>query len=301
MTTTVDNNKFGFIEVDQVLDALVTGTDWQALGALALVSIVTLIPLTLIRNSYCFSVGYGAAVATMALTLLLAFFGDGVVTTNEAPALLLAWTTAIYGIRLSTFLLLREFTVPGMKKQVEKFAKHSKVKVVPLAVVLAVFYAFMVCPVLFVLRRDTGSLILPYAGAMLAVAGLVIEAVADFQKYWYKRQKGAAYDQKEFAGPTQGLLYGLCCRHPNFFGEVVFWTGILLGGITAKSTTGQICGLLGWFGICSIMRNSAKHMDAKQEKLYGGQPEFEEWKKRVNSSLFPRFPGKSQSTTKKSE
>jgi steroid 5-alpha reductase family enzyme len=36
---------------------------------------------------------------------------------------------------------------------------------------------------------------------------------------------------------TQGL--DKLCRCPNYLGEIIFWTGVFIAGITAYATVGQ--------------------------------------------------------------
>jgi steroid 5-alpha reductase family enzyme len=212
----------------------------------------------------------------------------GVTAPRTAPELLL-FASFVYGIRLSTFLLVRLYSVDNMRAQVKETEKSGRVKFLFLAVILAGLYAWMVSPVLFLLRDDASFKILQWAGVALAYAGLVLEIIADQQKFNTKRRHNIAYGAKRFVVPTGGV-YSIC-RHPNFLGEIMFWTGLLLGGMSGfdKSITPWICGTLGWLSIMNIMFGSARRMDEKQLNNYGGQSSFDEWRKRVKTSLIPFF------------
>jgi steroid 5-alpha reductase family enzyme len=148
----------------------------------------------------------------------------------------------------------------------------------------------MVSPVLFLLRDNDVSLkTLQWTGVILAYVGLTLEAITDQHKFLTKRRHNIAYGEKRFVGPTGGA-YSIC-RHPNYLGETMFWTGLFLGGMSSfhKNLTPWICGTLGWVSIVNIMLGSTKRIDEKQLNSYGGQNNFDEWRKRVKASLIPFF------------
>jgi steroid 5-alpha reductase family enzyme len=271
--------------VAAIKNVLTSGSNIQAILALYVVGILAVVPLTLVHPSYCFSVGYGAAVASMSLAIILSF---GITVPRTAPELLL-FASFVYGIRLSTFLLVRMHSVKNMRAQAKATEKSHRIKFLILAVILSGLYACMVSPVLFLLRDDASLKTLQWTGVALAYAGLVLEAIADQQKFNTKRRHNIAYGATRFVGPTGGA-YSLC-RHPNFLGEIMFWTGLLLGGVSSfdKNITPWICGTLGWLSIMNIMFGSARRMDEKQLNNYGGQSGFDEWRKRVKTSLIPFF------------
>jgi len=278
---------------ESISDALTTGSDTEAMLALSLVAAVSVIAFTLIRKPYCFSVGYGMSVAIMSLTMLAVF--DCFRGDKLSATAMLAWTAVLYGFRLAAYLLFREFSVPNMRSQTKTMDKYSRPSVLALAAFLSLFYAFQVSPVLFALRQtssSSGMMIenLRYMCVIYALTGFIMEAVADYQKWIVKRRQKVEYGGTSFISPTGGL-YAIC-RHPNFLGETIFWTGIFFGGALSfgYSVTAWICGLIGWSGIFFIMTGSAKRLDAKHEERYAGQLEYEEWKNRVKSSFYPGFP-----------
>jgi steroid 5-alpha reductase family enzyme len=250
-----------------------------------------------VKNRYCFTVGYGASVATMASTMQIAF-QQSIRGTN----LFLAIASILYGFRLSVFLLYREWSVSNTHRQTKEFDDFKVSRVLPLAVILAILYACMLSPVLLALRNQeklatttTTTTLLSLVGTGLAYLGFFVEAIADQEKLHFKRQHKVDYGHARFVSPTTGLY--VLCRHPNYTGEIIFWTGIFLGG--QNSTTLAtchvivwICASIGWVSIVSIMLGSAKRLDEKQLKLYGGQRDYEKWKKQVRYSLIPSLPRK---------
>jgi len=74
-----------------------------------------------------------------------------------------------------------------------------------------------------------GSPILFWAGACIAFAGLVIEAVGDAQL--------AAYKADPNREPVLSRGLWAWTRHPNYFGDAVFWIGVwMAGGLAAHGT-----------------------------------------------------------------
>merc|ERR1719183_1165578 len=271
------------------------------------------VPLTLIRQAYSFSVGYGAAVAAMCAALVGIFGlpsplgraawytaagssggGGGVlggVTMAPAPQLL-AYAGLIYGVRLASFLFLREVAVPSKREQIKKLDKTSRPARVPFAAAVGMFYAFMVSPVLYAIRSGA-ALSCPFdvctaatlgqvqwAGVILAFFGLAVEATADTHKFLVKRN----YDYAtSFVGPTGGLYR--MSRHPNYLGEILFWAGMFLGGIPAfgKNVVAWLAGSIGLWGIVSIMIGATKRLDEKQADRYESELAYTTWRKKVKA------------------
>jgi steroid 5-alpha reductase family enzyme len=264
-----------------VAEALAKGP--LGVPALAAVAGAVLAPLTLYRQGYSFSVGYGSAVGVMALAAMRA------VPPTTQLATLTAGATLFYGFRLALHLLARQLTVPDIAERIKAFDKTPRLKRLPLIPPLALFYACMTSPLLFALRTPpTKYLKVAQIGCGLAWAGSIIEAVADAQKFLQKRRD---YSQKAggtFTGPMGGLYAS--CRHPNYFGEVLFWFGLFVAGLPSfgSQVIPYTAGGLGLWGIYGIMSGATKRLDGKQADKYGGQPVYDAWRARTGG-LFPKF------------
>lgn len=226
---------------ETVKNALTSGTDCQAMLALIAVAASILVPLTLFQPAWCYSVGYGSPVTAMSLAMTRSFD----ITKPRTAADLLVYAAFVYGIRLAAYLLVRTFSVKSMRDHQVKVTENKPRILWALgAVLLAACYACMMSPILFLLRSDDSSLeSLQWTGVVVAYVGLALESIADQQKYQVKRRHLAPYGDKHFVGPTQGV-YALC-RHPNFLGEILFWTGLLLGGMYSfgNSMAQWLCGM----------------------------------------------------------
>lgn len=259
------------------------------LGMTAIASAV-LLPITQIRNLYGISVGYGLTVATIGMALRTTI---GVVPTSLEDVLTAA--VVFYGLRLSSFLLLRDFG--GWKPPVTR-EDPARLKRIPFALSLALFYAFMTTPVLYALRAPAvpGSVAgkIAIAGTALAWFGAVLEAVADGHKFIRKLSSKSGDDSgkdKQFKGPSNGV-YRLT-RHPNYTGEVIFWLGTYLAGAPSfgRSIVAWVASSVGLYGICTIMVGATKRLETRHAENYGGQAAYESWKKKVPVALLPFVKG----------
>ena len=76
-----------------------------------------------------------------------------------------------------------------------------------------------------------------YIGCAVSMLGLVLEAAADKQK--------SAQKEKTPDMPAMKELYTLC-RCPNYFGEIIFWTGAVISGIGSLKGGQWIIALTGY-------------------------------------------------------
>jgi len=263
-------------------------------GVLALTGVAAsvLIPITQVRNFYAITIGYGLSVAAMGLVLNETFKPPVTSIGGFLTTVVIA-----YGIRLASYLFLRQSA--GYKPKIKR-EDPARIKRVPFALSLALFYAFMTCPTMYVLRAQLydvfgsngGGAIWKFrtawAGAIVGAFGMVLEALADAQKFAIKL-KDAKNPLKDdmFKGPTGGA-YKLV-RHPNYLGEMLFWTGLWICGVSSfgKSVVGWICSSVGLYGILSIMNTAARGLEQRQSEKYGGQPKYEQWKRDVRAPLIP--------------
>jgi len=256
------------------------------LGVLSLTAIASAIvtPLTLYRQAYSFSVGYGFSVAAMCLAMLFTF-NPSTIFSGSMPNLL-ALSGVFYGVRLGLFLLVREWTVAGKAESVKKFDKSPPLKRIPFSISVGMFYAFLCTPILYVLRGSGGGDLtqITNVGVTIAWIGALLEAVADTHKFLVKRN---AKDDFNFIGPTGGVY--LLSRHPNYLGEIMFWSGIFVSGLSSFGTQiiPWICSSLGLVGIFFIMFGATKRLDKIQLERYGGQAKYDDWVGKVTSPIIP--------------
>lgn len=252
--------------------------------ALAATSFALLLPITQYKNVYGVSVGYGASIAAIGFLLLSKFDPTGI---NKALVL----STIFYGIRLAGFLLIRDVT--GWKPKREALAEPTRLRRIPFALSLSLFYGFLTTPVLYALRHPSAQhgwqQYLHWTGTALAWTGVLAETIADGHKFLIKaKSKGQA---KDFHGPYRGLFR--VTRHPNYTGEVLYWVGTYVAAMASFGTSmvGWLCSTVGVCGIYSVMKMATRSLEKRQQENYGGQERYEDWKRKVPAPLIPYVKG----------
>jgi steroid 5-alpha reductase family enzyme len=250
-----------------------------SLLGLALVICLVVSAVGFRRADWFISLGYGFSIAAQAVAFSLLHVGALDFWLIVQQALLLA-----YGLRLALFLLTRErnpsykreragqaaFNVPGAAK-------------IGMWVAVALLYVSMFSPGLLSLVAVSNGAALPSlpVGAAIMLAGLGLEAGADAQKSRFKA-----------ANPSKYVSTGLFAfvRMPNYLGEMLFWAGVFVSGISAYQTIGDwLLAATGILCIQFVMLGAARTLEKKQAQRYGDDPDFQRYSTSV-PVLFPFVP-----------
>ena len=71
-------------------------------------------------------------------------------------------------------------------------------------------------------------------------------------------------------------------RCPNYLGEILFWTGVFVSGLTTLNGIWQWgAAIAGWVCIVYIMFGGARRLEIRQNKNYGHDPEYQEYVKKT--------------------
>lgn len=253
--------------------------DWLPL----LVTALAVSVLGFYRVVWFVSIGYGFSVAAQAVVLaLLHFRGLGLLSTIHLALLFL------YGVRLSGYLLSRERQA-AYGREAEGVEKRSEGLGIPRRIVIwlgvSVLYVAMMMAAIFGARAATDGFPVGPAVAVVGIAvmtgGFLMEMIADLQKARFKKKNPAAFCRT-------GLYEFVRC--PNYFGEILFWTGNLLFGVSVlRGIIGWVAAVAAWVVIVLIMMGSTKRLETKQDERYGGQEEFRQYCATV-PVLFPWIP-----------
>ena len=245
---------------------------WSLLGILLAVCAVAC-AVGFYKFVYFLSIGYGFAVAFGGVAVLVMYL----INPSATPLWIVLVQTVLfiaYGARLSGFLLIRELkNVTFKKTDVAKdtLAKNDEKKMpvfvlVTIWVSVAILYVAQVSPMLFRYTNAVTDYLIPIIGFTISVFGLVLESLAD-------KQKSAQKNERPDMVATKGLYK--MCRCPNYFGEILFWTGVFVSGVTAYKTVGQwIMAVLAYICIVYIMFNGAQRLEKRQMKRYGENEEY---------------------------
>ena len=224
------------------------------------------------------SLGYGFSIVGEGL-LMAILYGK----TLTPGTLICCLLFVIYGCRLGGYLAVREFKSASYNKNMTGEIKTDVPFGVKIAiwVTCAVLYVLQVLPVFYRLHNGSGSNVWTYVGAAVMLFGIVFESAADIQKNAAKK-----VNPKRFV--DTGLYRIVRC--PNYLGEMIFWTGVLLSGIGSLAGVGQwVMALIGYIGIIFVMFSGARRLEIRQNKNYGKDPEYQKYVKSV-PILVPFIP-----------
>ncbi|MBQ8039671.1 MAG: DUF1295 domain-containing protein [Lachnospiraceae bacterium] len=243
---------------------------WNFLGIFYIISLVVCL-VGFYKYVYFLSIGYGFAVSGIGIGMAI------MMLTNALPASLPMFIYCalflIYGIRLSGFLLVREIKNASYRKTLkeatgEESAMPIFVKVV-IWIVTSVLYVAQTSPVFFRAYNGKETTALIWVGIAISVFGIVLESIADQQKTEQKKVRPEMV-------ATQGLYKIVRC--PNYFGEILFWTGVFVASLDALTGVGQwITAIIGYVCIVFIMFNGAQRLEKRQMARYGKDKEYNDY------------------------
>lgn len=218
---------------------------------------------------YFFSIGYGLSIAALAAAATI-IFADSI----TLPAIIFCCTLFIYGIRLAGYLFVREKKSPSYKQilyQPDSKERKPLPTMFMIWISCALLYVGQISPITFYLYNlskgaDAGTAWV-WAGATVAFIGFLIETIADAQKSITKKR-----DPKQFV--STGLYRIVRC--PNYFGEILLWSGSFITCIGAGCIAWQwIIASLGYTGIIYVMFSGARRLELRQQESYGKYHTFQ--------------------------
>ncbi|MBR1797731.1 MAG: DUF1295 domain-containing protein [Clostridiales bacterium] len=236
------------------------------------------------RFVYFMTSGYGLAVAGIGVSIGAIAIVNGY---TSVAMLLLCVLCLVYGLRLGLFLIIREIKSEAYRKTLASQTQNK----VPFFVSIVMWVA---CACLYVLQVSSvwyrasnyiagvtdKSEIPAYIGAAIMLIGIIIESVAD-------KQKSAA----KLINPNMPAMNGLYkfCRCPNYFGEIVFWTGLVISGVNVITGWQWLIVGLGYITIFAVMMSGAKRLEKRHIKNYGDKEEYRKYAD-TTPIIFPFIP-----------
>ena len=230
------------------------------------------------------SLGYGFSVCAIGITLTAVYFGQ-LFSPDKLGVLLTLILITVYGARLGGYLLYRELKSSAYNNKMKKEIKSGKdMKVFVKCCIwisAALLYACQTCPLLFRLENGMGTDVVLIFGSSISALGFLIECIADYQKSAAKKK-----NPKRFV--DTGLYRIVRC--PNYFGELLIWTGIFVGGTTACVNVWQwIAAVTGYIGIVYVMFSGARRLEERQSRTYGNDPGYQAYFKKT-PIMIPLIP-----------
>lgn len=224
---------------------------------------------------YFFSIGYGLSITALSVAIALLFAEH-----LSLPVALLLGLFALYGVRLAGYLLHRERRSASYKKilyQPDNTQRRPLFVMLMIWLSCALLYVGQMGPAAFYLHNASQGAAVgelwAWIGMALAALGIIIEIVADAEKSAAKRVNASRFVDK-------GLYRIVRC--PNYFGEVLMWTGSFVVCFGACCTLWQwVIAIVGYVGIVYVMFSGARRLEMRQAETYGADPEFQAYIKRT--------------------
>ena len=213
------------------------------------------------------SLGYGFSIAAEGLAMLILYSKSLTLGTILCCVLFI-----LYGLRLGGYLAIRELGSSSYKKNMKGEIKEGST--VPFGVKIAIWvtcallYVTQIGGVFYRMHNAVQDNALVFVGAAVMLLGVSLETAADIQKNNAKK-----------VNPRRFVDTGLyrIVRCPNYLGEMIFWTGVLIAGIGAVSGWQWIVVAIGYIGIIFVMFSGARRLEIRQDKNYGNDPEYQKY------------------------
>lgn len=217
------------------------------------------------------SLGYGFSIAGEGI-LMMVLYGD----TLTLGSVICSALFVIYGCRLGGYLAVRELGSSSYKKNMKGEIKDGKT--VPFGVKIAIWvtcallYVTQVSGIFYRMQNEAEDNAFVYIGAAVMLIGLILETLADIQKNNAKK-----VNPRRFV--DTGLYRFVRC--PNYLGEMIFWTGVVISCIGAVTGWQWAMVAVGYVGIIFVMFSGARRLELRQNKNYGSDPEYQKYVKSV--------------------
>lgn len=181
---------------------------------------------------------------------------------------------ALWAIRIGGFLLLRVLQVgkdrrfDGIRNKFVKFGKFW------LAQALTAWVLML--PVSIALYRGGEVALLVILGLIIWLASLLIEAVADYQKFAFKLDKN---------NKGKWIETGLWkyARHPNYFGEIMVWSGIYVSCFGALNGVERLIGVTSPLLITFVLLfvSGVPPLEKSADQRWGDLKAYQDYKRRT--------------------
>jgi steroid 5-alpha reductase family enzyme len=201
----------------------------------------------------------------------------------DARAVLVAVLVAVWALRLGTFLFGRvraagfDRRFDDLKQSFPRFLMTWTLQGLWAFLTLAAGLAAMTSAD----REDIG--VFAIVGAALWAVGFAIEVTADRQKSAFRADD---------ANADRFISSGLWAwsRHPNYFGEIVLWTGVTLIALPVLSGWQWVTLISPFFVTLLLTRVSGiPLLEARARNTWGDEPEYQAYVERT-PVLIPRPP-----------
>jgi steroid 5-alpha reductase family enzyme len=207
--------------------------------------------------------------------IILALFG---LLNSEYSAFKILLTVLIgaWAARLVSYLFIR---IMHMKKD-QRFDKirDSLTQFAAFWLFQGILVWIIMLPSLFFYQQVQPTItVLTFVGFAIWGIGFSIEAIADYQKYVFKKRP-----QNKLRWIETGLWK--YSRHPNYFGEILCWVGIYVLVLPSLTTTLALISLVSPIAIYAVLRffSGVPVLEKSAQEKWGRNPKYLDYKKRTS-------------------
>jgi steroid 5-alpha reductase family enzyme len=249
---------------------------WLALVLSVGINVVMFVPAFKFKTDKLTDISYALTFMFVSLVVYL----QSSMTNGHLLVLVMVWAWAL---RLGGFLLYRVSVVgkdqrfDAMRTSLWKFGRFWLLQGLTVFVVLLAAIIYWKQPFA---RLDWWALV----GGIIFAEGLLLEAVADQQKFKFK-QTG----QK---GWIETGVWSIS-RHPNYLGEMMVWSGLFLFVSSSLQFNDMLIALISPLYIFLLLRfvSGIPILEKAADAKWGKQPKYQAYKHRV-PLLVPRLRNK---------
>jgi steroid 5-alpha reductase family enzyme len=190
------------------------------------------------------------------------------------PKIILASMITAWGLRLSIFLFIRirkinrDKRFDGVRENFFNFFGFWTLQGVSV-------FMIMICSLLF-FDSDASFSLLSLIGFIIWLSGLMIEAIADYQKFTFT-------NKPENKGKWISSGLWKYSRHPNYFGEILCWIGIYIYSYSSLLGINTFLGLISpvFIAFLLIFVSGIPILEKQAEKKWGDDEKYLEYKKKT--------------------
>lgn len=222
------------------------------------------------RNKFFFlTIGSLTFLSTLALSI---WFVSEKISVRQ---IILSSFVAIWSARLGWFLFTRIHNNAGVDSRFTAM-KLSRPRFLMAWTMQGMWVFITMLPVL-ILNQSTESIglgLFDYFGIPIWIVGFLFEVIADFQKSAFRN----LVENKEKFIHTG--LWSIS-RHPNYFGEILLWTGVALsafGGLGARPRAAFVFASPIFVTLLLIFVSGIPLLEEKADKKYGDNDLYNKYK-----------------------
>lgn len=200
----------------------------------------------------------------------------------DARSILLWALVVLWAVRLGTFLFTR-IQKAGKDDRFDEL-KPSFIRFLNVWTIQGLWVTFTAAAALIGITTTNRKELDAFAflGLLIWLFGFAFEVIADYQKSRFNADP---------ANKGKFIQTGLWSRsrHPNYFGEIVLWIGVAIIALPVLQGWQWVALISPVFVTLLLTRVSGiPLLEAKADKKWGGQADYEEYKKRT-PVLIPRI------------